>query len=153
MHNRWNDWLRQAEDDLLWAKDTLELQRYAQACFTAQQVGEKALKSLALKRGYDVVRSHSLREIAAMLEGRSSAVYLFGSFNTDKFSRHSDVDLFIITETDVPFVERPLLFNDLLDAFPSLDILVYTPDEFRALTSAPSLGFWSFAASNMKRIV
>jgi len=68
MHNRWNDWLRQAEDDLLWAKDTLELQRYAQACFTAQQVGEKALKALALKRGYDVVRSHSLREIADSLE-------------------------------------------------------------------------------------
>jgi len=39
------------------------------------------------------------------------------------------------------------------DAFPSLDILVYTPDEFRALTSDPSPGFWSSAVSNMKRIV
>jgi len=94
-----------------------------------------------------------VQKIAAMLEGRASAAYLFGSFNTNKFSRHSDVDLFIITETDVPFVERPLLFNDLLDAFPSLDILVYTPDEFRALTSDPSPGFWSSAVSNMKRIV
>ena len=68
MHNRWNDWLRQAEDDLLWAKDTLERKRYAQVCFSAQQVGEKALKALAFKRGYDVVRSHSLREIAESLE-------------------------------------------------------------------------------------
>lgn len=68
MHNRWNDWLRQAEDDLLWAKDTLEKKRYAQACFTAQQVGEKALKALALHLGYDSIRSHSIREIAEALE-------------------------------------------------------------------------------------
>ena len=94
-----------------------------------------------------------VRKIATMLEGRAAAAYLFGSINTDQFSRHSDVDLFIITETDVPFVERPLLFDDLLDTFPSLDILVYTPDEFRALTSDPSPGFWSSAVANMKRIV
>lgn len=68
MHNRWNDWLRQAEDDLLWAKDTLEKKRYAQACFTAQQVGEKAIKALALHLGYDSIRSHSIREIAEALE-------------------------------------------------------------------------------------
>ena len=68
MHNRWNDWLRQAEDDLLWAKDTLKQKRYAQACFTAQQVGEKALKALAFKLGYDMIRSHSLREIAEALD-------------------------------------------------------------------------------------
>lgn len=60
--------MRQAEDDLLWAKNTLEMERYAQACFTAQQVGEKALKSLALNLGYDSIRSHSLREIAEALE-------------------------------------------------------------------------------------
>jgi len=94
-----------------------------------------------------------VQKIAMMLEGRAAAAYLFGSFNTDKFSRHSDVDLFIITDTEVPFVERPLLFDDLLDAFPSLDILVYTPDEFRDLTSDPSPGFWSSAVANMKRIV
>ncbi|MFP4180868.1 MAG: nucleotidyltransferase domain-containing protein [Spirochaetaceae bacterium] len=94
-----------------------------------------------------------VQKIAAMLDGRASAVYLFGSFTTDTFSRHSDVDLFIITETDVPFLERPILFDDLLDTFPSLDILVYTPDEFRALTSDPSPGFWDSAVANMKRIV
>ena len=60
--------MRQAEDDLLWAKDTMEGKRYAQACFTAQQVGEKALKALALRLGYDSIRSHSLREIAEALD-------------------------------------------------------------------------------------
>lgn len=60
--------MRQAENDLLWAKDTLDQERYAQACFTAQQVGKKALKALAFKRGYDMIRSHSLREIAEALD-------------------------------------------------------------------------------------
>lgn len=88
-----------------------------------------------------------------MIEGRAAAAYLFGSFTTSRFSRHSDVDLFIVTETDVPFVERPLLFDDLLEVFPSLDILVYTPAEFEELSSVPSPGFWRSAVANMKRIV
>ncbi len=66
--NRAFDWFRQAQNDLLWAKDTLDARRYAQACFTAQQVGEKAIKALALNRGYDEVRSHSILEIAQELD-------------------------------------------------------------------------------------
>ena len=102
-------------------------------------------------RGYEP--KAFVQKIASILEERVVEAYLFGSFNSDKFSRHSDVDLFIITDTKVPFVERPLLFDHLLDLFPSLDILVYTPDEFKALTSDPSPGFWSSAVANMKRIV
>jgi HEPN domain-containing protein len=63
--NRGFDWFRQSRDDLLWAKDTLKAGRFAQACFAAQQVGEKAIKALALKRSYTEVRSHSILEIAS----------------------------------------------------------------------------------------
>ena len=62
------DWFRQAENDLLWARDTLAAGRFAQACFVAQQVCEKALKALALSRGFDQVRSHSLLSIVRALE-------------------------------------------------------------------------------------
>src|SRR6056297_3156775 len=58
----------QAEEDLLWARETLNNGRFSQACFAAQQVGEKAIKALALRRGNDEIRSHSIREIAAALE-------------------------------------------------------------------------------------
>jgi HEPN domain-containing protein len=58
------DWLRQARDDLLWARDTLAAARYAQACFVAQQVAEKAIRALALKQGHSEARSHSILEIA-----------------------------------------------------------------------------------------
>lgn len=68
MKDRSSDWLRQAENDLLWTQDTIKAGRYAQACFAAQQAGEKALKALALKRGYSEVRSHSILEISRALK-------------------------------------------------------------------------------------
>lgn len=67
MH-RAKDWFSQAQNDLLWAEDTQMAGRYAQACFVAQQVAEKALKSLALAQGYDSVRSHSILQITRSLK-------------------------------------------------------------------------------------
>lgn len=65
--DRSRDWLAQAEDDLRWAHDTLAARRFSQACFVAQQVCEKALKALAIARGFDQIRSHSILEIAEHL--------------------------------------------------------------------------------------
>ncbi len=66
--NRAGDWLKQAKNDLLWTEDTLKAEKYAQACFVAQQASEKALKALAYLKGFDQIRSHSLLEIAKTLE-------------------------------------------------------------------------------------
>jgi HEPN domain-containing protein len=60
MANRADDWLRQSESDLLWTKDTLKMGHWAQCCFVAQQTAEKAIKALALHRGVDSVKSHSV---------------------------------------------------------------------------------------------
>ena len=68
MADRAIDWFRQAKNDLLWTHDTIEAGRFSQACFAAQQAGEKALKALAFKRGYTEIRSHSLMEIARELK-------------------------------------------------------------------------------------
>ncbi len=68
MSDRADDWFRQSEDDLRWAEDTFRARRWAQACFAAQQVAEKALKSVALRKGVEQVRSHSILEIAKALE-------------------------------------------------------------------------------------
>ncbi len=65
--NRAKDWFRQAENDLLWAYDTLNAKRFSQACFIAQQIGEKSLKALAYLKGYDLIKSHSILEIAKSL--------------------------------------------------------------------------------------
>lgn len=65
MADRADDWFRQAEDDLRWA----------QACFAAQKVAEKALKSVALRRGVDQAReavdfAHRIVETARRVLGR-----------------------------------------------------------------------------------
>ena len=65
--NRYKDWMSQAENDLLWGKDTLKDGYPAQACFIAQQSAEKALKALGFFRGIDMIKSHSVRAIAASL--------------------------------------------------------------------------------------
>lgn len=62
--DRSGDWLAQAKDDLLWARATIDADRFAQACFVCQQVAEKGLKALAIYRGFDEIRSHSILEIA-----------------------------------------------------------------------------------------
>jgi HEPN domain-containing protein len=37
------DWLKQAENDLLWAEETYKAEQYDQICFISQQVAEKCL--------------------------------------------------------------------------------------------------------------
>jgi HEPN domain-containing protein len=61
-------WLAQAVNDLAWGADSLRGGYFAQSCFVAQQVAEKALKALAFHRGADVVKSHSVRKIAQDLD-------------------------------------------------------------------------------------
>lgn len=61
-------WLRQAENDLAAARLVLQGGFFAQACFMAHQVAEKALKALAYFRGDRFVIGHSLVELASTLE-------------------------------------------------------------------------------------
>lgn len=51
-----------------WARDTFGDGRWSQVCYIAQQVGEKALKALAVRRGADRVRSHSIVDSAKALD-------------------------------------------------------------------------------------
>lgn len=50
-----------------WGWDSFASGHFAQTCFIAQQVGEKALKSLAFRRGFDAVKSHSIARVAREL--------------------------------------------------------------------------------------
>jgi HEPN domain-containing protein len=63
-------WLRQAENDLEFADLAVREGFHAQACFTAQQAAEKALKAIAYYLGERVVLGHSLVELIARLEAR-----------------------------------------------------------------------------------
>ena len=66
-HAEANRWLRQAENDLGAARVMQREGFFAQACFLAHQVAEKALKALAYNRGDRYVIGHSLTELVSDL--------------------------------------------------------------------------------------
>ncbi len=76
--------------------------------------------------------------------------FLFGSAATGKEKSWSDIDIVIVADTTEPFIERSRQFFDLLDIGISMDILVYTPDEYKKMIQSSS-GFWkSFRESKVR---
>lgn len=65
--NRYLDWFHQAENDWDWGNHSMASGHFSQTCFIAQQVAEKALKALCYFKGYDIIRTHSVRKIAQEL--------------------------------------------------------------------------------------
>ena len=65
-----------------------------------------------------------------LLKRDIKSCYLFGSLAFNDTTPWSDVDILIIAENEKPFIERPLDYQELFDLGVSLDIIVYTPDEF-----------------------
>ncbi|MBC8449757.1 MAG: HEPN domain-containing protein [Chloroflexi bacterium] len=58
-------WLRQAQEDLHWARHLAEQGAYHLACFLAQQVAEKALKAFLYAQGEEIVVGHSVERLRA----------------------------------------------------------------------------------------
>lgn len=58
---------------------------------------------------------------------------LFGSYARGEADAYSDVDLLIVCETPLPFLERFRLMGDVLRALPGCEMLVYTPAELREM--------------------
>ena len=87
------------------------------------------------------------------LNGRVEEAYFFGGFATQDLNPHSDIDIILVQDTQKNFLERGKDFLDLYDLIPSIDLLVYTPEEFRKLTENPSLGFWESVTCSLKRFI
>ena len=94
MRSRARDWLRQAENELLWAQDSTKGKFWAQTCFVSQQVAGKAIKAVALARGAGEIRSHSVARIADELGingdlakmGKRLDIYYISTRYPDSFS-------------------------------------------------------------------
>jgi HEPN domain-containing protein len=102
-------WLRQAENDLKWAQYSLEGGYFAQVCFICQQIGEKAVKSLAYYRGADFVKGHSIVMLAKELKingeiekaGQILDLYYISSRYPDGLpSQVSPIDYFSKSQAD-----------------------------------------------------
>jgi HEPN domain-containing protein len=58
-------WLRQAQEDLRWARHLAQEGAYHLACFLSQQVAEKALKAFLYAQGEELVIGHSVERLCA----------------------------------------------------------------------------------------
>lgn len=92
-------------------------------------------------------------QLREMLTHRVHSVWLYGSVARGEARPDSDVDLFIVTDTDLPFHERGSLFDDLRDFNANIEPLVYTPAEWLRLTSEPTVGFWQSAVREMVKLL
>lgn len=60
-------------------------------------------------------------------------IIIFGSLVSGKIREWSDIDMIIIKETDIPFLDRIKEIIRLLRPKAGFDIVVYTPEEFEEL--------------------
>jgi predicted nucleotidyltransferase len=86
------------------------------------------------------------------LSARVLEAYFFGSYAMEALGPDSDIDLIIVSRTDKSFIERASDYADLLDIVPSMDILVYTPEEFHDLTVNPTPGFWESVVASLRKL-
>jgi predicted nucleotidyltransferase len=69
---------------------------------------------------------------------RPQRIILFGSWARDEYGPHSDVDLLVIQESDLPRPQRYAQVRRLFWGMKlPMDILVYTPEEFARYQSVP----------------
>ncbi|HAA84976.1 MAG TPA: nucleotidyltransferase domain-containing protein [Kosmotogaceae bacterium] len=64
-----------------------------------------------------------------------SRVLAFGSFVTGKTGMESDLDLIVVMKTQERFIDRLVRIYTAVDPKIAVDILVYTPDEFKKMSS------------------
>ncbi len=92
-----------------------------------------------------------LEQIVSIIKGiNPTKIYLFGSHATSTFDNQSDIDLLIVAPSNDRPLDRRLKLRKMLSEYDrrfGLDLLVYTPDEFRMLEKEPS----SFISATVKR--
>ncbi len=75
------------------------------------------------------------RLLEYLLNGESppEKVIVFGSYAEGKVGEWSDLDVVVIQRTDLPFMERIRRFYREFKPRVAMDVLFYTPEEFRLL--------------------
>lgn len=78
--------------------------------------------------------------------------YVFGSFAKAQCSAWSDLDLVAVMQTECSFLDRPREFASLFELGVAIDLLVYTPEEFKTLRNNGT-SFWQDFEQNHIRII
>ena len=100
--DEYKNWIKQAEDDLLWAKDSFDDGHYSGVCFLSQQIVEKALKGYLLFRGRPLRKIHA---VLALLENstetdptfesvRENVLFVSPMYIKTRYPSYEDIDQF-----------------------------------------------------------
>jgi hypothetical protein len=82
-------------------------------------------------------RAQLLAKLKRRLRARAREAYLFGSYARDQASADSDIDLIIVADSTRSFPDRFRDFVGLGNGLPPMDLLIYTPAEWRKLRAQP----------------
>jgi predicted nucleotidyltransferase len=95
--------------------------------------------ALAIKRQeYRELLRHSAGAIVSKLAALDAEkISLFGSYARGRADLFTDLDVLVIWNTDKPFIERAGIVHSLLALPVDLDVLCYTPEEFRRMRDTP----------------
>jgi predicted nucleotidyltransferase len=94
---------------------------------------------MSIKLGFKEKRKNILETELERIKSRIPAldvqkVISFGSLATGTVRKSSDIDLIIVKRSDKKFLDRMDEFYEKLDSKVSMDIMVYTPEEFERMS-------------------
>lgn len=73
-----------------------------------------------------------VREIINQLKPyHPEKIILFGSYASGQQKEDSDIDIVVIKNTNLPFLDRQKQVHMLLRTFTPVDVFVFTPEEFK----------------------
>ena len=100
-----------------------------------------------------------IEELKKHFNSHVHEAYIFGSFWTSDFNTDSDLDILIVTNSDLEFHDRYKLFPELYEFFKNdnvdFDLIIYTKAEFKKLIDeekTSTVGFWSSFIKTSKKI-
>ena len=73
------------------------------------------------------------RVVASLMAYQPEKIILFGSVARGDADEYSDIDLIIVKETETRFIQRQVDATNLVPRGISVDIFVYTPEEFQKM--------------------
>jgi HEPN domain-containing protein len=124
----YNFWIRQSADDLLWTKSSLKNGIWYGACFSAQQVVEKALKAFLifknrpLKKVHDVIGllndCVSLNKQFKNLENEVKTVYPY--YIETRYPSYEEVDIFTKDQAEEAYRQARIVLKFVKDKVSSV---------------------------------
>ena len=115
---RAKDWLNQAINDLRWAKEGVKTQFYSQVCFISQQAAEKAIKSIAYHKEYDI-KGNSIAKIAKAIginseveeAGKRLDIYYISSRYPDALPEGAPYEFFSLSQANNAVIDAEIIIQ------------------------------------------